>query len=83
MTELLTFDSSSPTPPGVIIEEVMETYSLSNRDLAKMLGLKTKEIRKLIEGKTPMTLETASKLETAIGTPSRLLLAMEEEYKKK
>src|ERR1700690_2064677 len=53
--------------PGKTLEEILEAENMSQVELANRTGLTTKTINEIIQGKSPITTETALKLSTIFG----------------
>ncbi|MCT7957577.1 helix-turn-helix domain-containing protein [Laspinema palackyanum] len=84
MTEdLQTFCPDWISPPGDTIADILEEREWTQTDLAKRLGYTTKHISLLINGKAPITEQTALKLETVLGSSARFWLTREAQYRAK
>jgi HTH-type transcriptional regulator/antitoxin HigA len=84
MTEdLHTFCPDWISPPGDTIADIIEEREWTQTDLAKRLGYTTKHISLLINGKAPITEQTALKLETVLGSSARFWLSLEAQYRAK
>ena len=84
MTEdLQTFCPDWISPPGDTIADIIEEREWTQTDLAKRLGYTTKHISLLINGKAPITEQTALKLETVLGSSARFWLTREARYRAK
>ncbi|QTP60903.1 HigA family addiction module antidote protein [Billgrantia antri] len=82
MTELthpLTPDWVSP--PGDTIADRIEELGWSQRELAERLGYTTKHVSMLINGRAPITEETAVRLERVLGSTVRFWLEREAQYR--
>lgn len=66
--------------PGEVLELELETRGMKQQELAKRSGLTPKHIDALINTKSAITLETAIKLEQAIGMPAQYWLNLESQY---
>ena len=78
MTDLLqTFTPDWISPPGDTIADLIEEREWSQVDLAKRLGYTKKHISLLINGKAPITEETALKLENVLGSTTSFWLSRE------
>lgn len=67
-------------PPGEILAEEMEAKQLSQSDLADRTGLSRKTINEIVNGKAPITPETALKFEPIFQQPARYWLNLERDY---
>ncbi|WP_052315733.1 HigA family addiction module antitoxin [Oscillatoria acuminata] len=84
MTEdLNTFCPDWISPPGDTIADIIEEREWTQTDLAKRLGYTTKHISLLINGKAPITEQTALKLETVLGSSASFWLSLEALYRAK
>jgi HTH-type transcriptional regulator/antitoxin HigA len=84
MTEVLqTFTPDWISPPGDTIADLIEEREWSQADLAKRLGYTTKHVSLLINGKAPITEETALKLENVLGSTAGFWLRREAQYRAK
>lgn len=84
MTEnLQTFCPDWISPPGDTIADIIEEREWTQTDLAKRLGYTTQHISLLINGKAPITEQTALKLETVLGSSARFWLTREAQYRAK
>ena len=84
MTEVLqTFTPDWISPPGDTIADFIEEREWSQADLAKRLGYTTKHVSLLINGKAPITEETALKLENVLGSSASFWLSREAQYRAK
>lgn len=84
MAEVLqTFAPDWISPPGDTIADLIEERGWSQVDLAKRLGFTTKHVSLLINGKAPITEETALKLESVLGGSASFWLSREAQYRAK
>ncbi len=84
MAEVLqTFTPDWISPPGDTIADLIEEREWSQVDLAKRLGFTTKHVSLLINGKAPITEETALKLESVLGGSASFWLSREAQYRAK
>jgi len=67
-------------PPGEILEEYLEAYSITQPELAGRTGLTNKTINEIIKGKSPITSETALKLERSLGRPAHFWNKLERQF---
>jgi HTH-type transcriptional regulator / antitoxin HigA len=80
---LKTFTPDWISPPGETIADLIAERGWSQVELAKRLGYSTKHISLLINGKAPLTEETALKLENALGSSASFWLNREAQYRAK
>jgi HTH-type transcriptional regulator/antitoxin HigA len=84
MAEVLqTFTPDWISLPGDTIADLIEEREWSQVDLAKRLGFTTKHVSLLINGKAPITEETALKLESVLGGSASFWLSREAQYRAK
>ena len=67
-------------PPGETIREVLDEKYITQTELAKRLDLSTKHVSEVINGKKPITMGTALKLEDVLGPPCSYWLILEAIY---
>ena len=80
-TTLSTFTPDWVSPPGDTILDLIEECGWKQTELAKRTGYTTKHISLLINGKAPITDETAIKLERVIGGSTQFWLTREVQYR--
>jgi addiction module HigA family antidote len=66
--------------PGEILEEYLEGCSMTQTELADRTGLTKKTINEIIKGKSPITSETALKLERSLGRPAHFWNNLERQF---
>jgi HTH-type transcriptional regulator / antitoxin HigA len=76
-----TFSPDWVSPPGDTILDFLEEHGWTQAELAKRTGYTTKHISLLINGKAPITEDTALKLERVIGSTSHFWLTREVQYR--
>ncbi|BAZ28007.1 plasmid maintenance system antidote protein [Cylindrospermum sp. NIES-4074] len=69
------------SPPGDTIADVLEERDWTQAQLAERLGYTTKHTSLLINGKAPITEETALKLERVLGSTAAFWLRYEAQYR--
>lgn len=67
--------------PGEILEEIIDVRGISKGDLAKRTGLTTKTISQIINGKGPVTSDTALVLERALGISADTWSNLDSQYR--
>ena len=67
-------------PPGEVLEEYLEAYSMTQAELSARTGLTKKTINEIIKGKSPITSETALKLERSLGRPAHFWNNLERQF---
>lgn len=68
------------SPPGDSILDAIEERGWTQAELATRLGFSEKFVSQLINGKVPLTVETALKLERVVGSTVEFWLARETNY---
>lgn len=69
-----------PTHPGEILKEELEFRGISQRGLAKQLGISYSALNEVLNGKRALNTELAMMTEAALGVDAAPLLAMQNEY---
>jgi len=67
-------------PPGETLVEELEAKSMSQAELAGLIGTSKEVINEIIKGKTPITAEMALKLEQVFKLPSHFWVNLEQQY---
>ena len=82
MTETtLQFSPDWVSPPGDTIADLMEERDWTQVQLSKRLGYTKKQVSQLINGKAPITNETALKLKNVLGGTEKFWLNREADYR--
>jgi addiction module HigA family antidote len=68
-------------PPGAYLEEWIEESDLSQQQVADMLGSSRKQVNEIVNGRAPITTDTALKLERVVGIPADAWLRYEALYR--
>ncbi|WP_182378649.1 HigA family addiction module antitoxin [Nocardioides sp. WS12] len=68
-------------PPGAYLDEWIEEQGLSQQQVADMLGASRKQVNEIINGRAPVTNETAMRLERVVGIPAKVWLRYEAAYR--
>lgn len=69
-----------PTHPGEIIKEEVEYRGISQRHLAKQMGIANSALNEILNGHRPVTEKTALLFEAALGINAEPLLRMQMKY---
>jgi HTH-type transcriptional regulator / antitoxin HigA len=69
-----------PVPPGATLLEHIEIWDMTQKELSLRLGMSTKHLNEIIKGKSPITIETALKLESVLGLPASFWIGLENSY---
>lgn len=67
-------------PPGDTLMETMEALGLSLGELAARTGLPEADLRSVIDGRSPIGINMAARLESALEVPQHFWLALERQY---
>jgi addiction module HigA family antidote len=69
-----------PVHPGELLKDELEYRRLSQKSVAKQLGMSYTELNEILNGKRPVTTDFALCMEAALGVSSGLLLRMQTDY---
>ena len=69
------------SPPGSTVADLIEERGWTQQELAQRSGFTTKHISLLINGKAPITEDTAVKLERVLGSTMRFWMTREAQYR--
>ena len=69
-----------PTHPGEVLKDELEYRGISQRGLAKKIGISYSAFNEMLNGKRSLSIELAMMMEAALGVDAALLLAMQNEY---
>lgn len=75
-----TFAPDYMAPPGEILDEYLESAGMSQTELAQRTGLTAKTINQIVQGKAPLTQDTALRLERVLGRPAHFWNQLEAAY---
>jgi HTH-type transcriptional regulator/antitoxin HigA len=78
---LQAFSPDWASPPGDTIADLLEERDWTQAQLAERLGYTPKHVSQLINGKAPVTEETALKLERVLGSNAAFWLNREAQYR--
>jgi addiction module HigA family antidote len=82
MTEVVrAFAPDWVSPPGSTVADLLEERGWTQQALAQRSGFTTKHISLLINGKAPITEDTAVKLERVLGSTMRFWMTREAQYR--
>lgn len=83
MSNLYLYEPDYIVPPGETLAELLEHYDMTQKELAKRIELSHKTVNELVNGKAPLSYETASKLETVFGIDASFWNNLEKNYQEK
>ena len=69
--------------PGETIKELLEVYNYNQQDLANKLNMELKTVNEILNGKAPITIDTAIKLELIFSIDAIFWNNLEFNYRKK
>lgn len=69
-----------PTHPGEVLKDELEYRGISQRGLAKKIGMSYSVLNEILNGKRALNPELAMMMEAALGVDAAPLLAMQNEY---
>ena len=69
------------SPPGDTIADILDERDWTQQDFANRMGYSTKHISQLINGKVPITQDTAMRLERVLGSSAGFWLNREAQYR--
>ena len=69
------------TPPGEMLQEVLEERGMTQAELAGRLGRTRKTVNEIVKAKAPLLPETALQLERVLGIPARFWSNAEANYR--
>jgi addiction module HigA family antidote len=69
-----------PVHPGELLKDELEYRHLSQKTVAKQLGLPYTAFNEILNGKRPVTTDFALFMEAALGVSPGLLLRMQTDY---
>lgn len=69
-----------PTHPGEIIKDEVEYRGISQRQLAKQMGIANSALNEILNGHRPITEKTALLFEAALGINAEPLLHLQMKY---
>lgn len=69
-----------PTHPGEVLKEEIECRGISQRALAKEMGMSHSVVNEILNGHRPVTEKTALMFEAVLGVDAEPLLSMQLRY---
>lgn len=76
------FDPDWTSPPGDTIRDAAEERGWTQAELAQRLGYSEKHVSQLINGKVPVTTDTAQRLQRVLGSTVQFWLTREANYQR-
>lgn len=81
MSQKYTFEPDYAVAPCETLGDVIDSMSMSKKELAARTGLTEQTINRIFKGKQPISYETANKLELATGVSARMWNNLEARYR--
>ncbi len=75
------FEPDSAVASGATLQELMESLEMTQKGLATRTGLTEQSLTSIINGKQPISYETANRLELVTQVPARLWNNLEAQYR--
>ncbi len=69
-----------PIHPGEILKDEIEYRKISQRALARQMGISYSQLNEVLNGKRPVNTELALLFEAALGLDPEMLLSMQTRY---
>lgn len=73
-------ESFRPVHPGELLKDELEFRHLSQKEVAKRLGIPYTAFNEILNGKRSVTTDFALFMEAAFGIPAYLLVGMQADY---
>jgi addiction module HigA family antidote len=78
--KLHTFSTDYAIPPGEILEETLTACNMQKSELAERCRLPVEMVNLIIDGKAPITSETATRLEKVLGISAKMWINLDINY---
>ena len=69
-----------PVHPGELLKDELEYRGLSQKEVAKQLGVPYTAFNEILNSKRPVTADFAMCMEAALGIPAYMLVGMQTDY---
>ena len=69
-----------PVHPGELLKDELEYRHVSQKTVAKQLGIPYTAFNEILNGKRPVTTDFAMFMEAALGIPAYILVGMQTDY---
>ena len=80
-SELFAYEPDYAVPPGLTLQETLDSLGMTQADLARRMGRPLQVINEIIKGKKAIEPETAIQLERAVGVPASFWNTRESQYR--
>lgn len=74
-------DTNYAVAPGEYLEEWIDAQGFSQQHVADLLGSSRKQVNEIVNGRAPVTSDTAVRLERVVGIPADAWLRYEAAYR--
>lgn len=71
---------SEPIHPGEMLRDELEARGMSQKKFAGLIGMPYTAFNEIVNGKRPITTDTALKIEAATGIPAYIWINMQSAY---
>lgn len=71
---------SEPVHPGILLKEEIEYRGITQKVLAKQMGVSYTVLNEILNGKRPISVEYALYLEAVLGIDAQLWIQMQADY---
>lgn len=71
---------SEPVHPGLLLKEEIECRGITQKSLAKQMGVSYMVLNEILNGKRPISVEYALYLEAVLGVDAQLWIQMQADY---
>lgn len=71
---------SEPVHPGLLLKEEIEYRGLTQKQLAKQMGVSYSVLNEILNGKRPISIEYALYIEAVLGIDAQLWIQMQADY---
>ena len=71
---------SEPVHPGLLLKEEIECRGITQKTLAKQMGVSYTVLNEILNGKRPISVEYALYLEAVLGIDAQLWIQMQADY---
>lgn len=71
---------SEPIHPGEMLKDELEARGMSQKKFAGLIGMPYTAFNEIVNGKRPITTDTALKIEAATGIPAYIWINMQSAY---
>lgn len=72
--------SAIPTHPGEVVKDELEARNITQKDLARALGISGSVLNEIINAKRPVTAKTALLFEAALDIPAEALMSIQTKF---